>query len=61
MVAEKKYNFSFTAASLRTRELVIVAKHQLENPVEDIDAVLGNGKRTTGKRYYNEMLSLIHI
>ena len=61
MVAEKKYNFSFTAASLRTRELVIVAKHQLENPVEDIDAVLGNGKRTTGKRYYNEMCKWLEV
>lgn len=61
MVAEKKYNFSFTAASLRTRELVIVAKHQLENPVEDIDAVLGNGKRTTGKRYYNEMSKWLEV
>jgi len=61
MVAEKKYNFSFTAASLRTRELVIVAKHQLENPVEDIDAVLGNGKKTTGKRYYNEMSKWLEV
>tara|TARA_R110002049_G_C9090945_1_gene556288 strand:+ start:226 stop:828 length:603 start_codon:yes stop_codon:yes gene_type:complete len=61
MVAEKKYNFSFTAASLRTRELVIVAKHQLKNPVEDIEAVLGNGKRTTGKRYLNEMSKWLEV
>jgi len=61
MVAEKKYNFSFTAASLRTRELVIVAKHQFKNPVEDIEAVLGNGKRTTGKRYLNEMSKWLEV
>ncbi|MDT0293536.1 DUF1819 family protein [Mesonia ostreae] len=61
MVVEKKYNFSFTAASLRTRELVIVAKHQLENPVEDIEAVLGNGKKTTGKRYLNEMSKWLEV
>lgn len=55
MVTEKKYNFSFTAASLRTRELVLVAKHLLEHPVEDIEGVLGNGKRATGNRYLVEM------
>lgn len=61
MVAEKKYNFSFTAASLRTRELVIVAKHQLENPIEDIEVILGNGKRNTGKRYFNEMSKWLKV
>ncbi|WP_034059325.1 DUF1819 family protein [Lacinutrix jangbogonensis] len=55
MVAIKKYKFSFTAASLRTRELVLVAKHVLEHPIEDIEGVLGNGKRATGNRYYKEM------
>ncbi|WP_024482433.1 DUF1819 family protein [Cellulophaga baltica] len=55
MVSEKKYGFSFTAASLRTRELVIAAEHLLNSPVDDIESVLGNGKRATGKRIYKEM------
>lgn len=59
MIAEKKYNFSFTAASLRTREFVLVAKHLFENPVEDIESILGNGKRATGRRYFKEMCKWI--
>jgi len=61
MVAEKKYNFSFTAASLRTRELTLVAKHVLEHPIEDIEGVLGNGKRATGKRYFVEMVKWLNV
>lgn len=60
MIAEKKYNFSFTAASLRTREFVLVAKHLFENPVEGIEGVLGNGKRATGRRYFKEMCKWIN-
>lgn len=61
MVAEKKYNFSFTAASLRTRELALVAKHVLVEPIDDIEGVLGHGKRTTGKRYLVEMIKWLNV
>jgi hypothetical protein len=61
MVAEKKYSFSFTAASLRTRELTLVAKHILEKPIDDIEGVLGHGKRTTGKRYLVEMVKWLNV
>lgn len=61
MVAEKKYNFSFTAASLRTRELALVAKHVLVQPIDDIEGVLGHGKRATGKRYLLEMVKWLNV
>ncbi len=35
--------------------MVIVAKHLSGNTVEDIEGVLGNGKRATGNRLFKEM------
>ncbi len=55
MVAEKKYNFSFTGASLRTRELVMVGKHLTEQPMDNIESILGNGKIAAGSRFLKEM------
>lgn len=55
MIADKKYNFSFTGASLRTRELVMVAKHLKKQSIDDFESVLGNGKIATGKRFLKEM------
>lgn len=50
MLLEKKYKFSFTAASLRTKDLVSIVNAQSLNKKEDIQLVLGNGKSSTGRR-----------
>ncbi len=55
MVAEKRYKFSFTAASLRTKDLVAVAMRETAKDTEDIQLVLGNGKSATGKRLFVEL------
>ena len=55
MVSEKKYRFSFTASSLRTRAFVLVVNHLESENDEDIELALGTGKRSTGKRMYVEM------
>lgn len=55
MVSEKKYRFSFTASSLRTRAFVSVVNHLESENDEDIELALGTGKRSTGKRMYVEM------
>lgn len=55
MVIEKKYKFSFTAASLRTKDLVAVAMRETAQDTEDIALVLGNGKSATGKRLLKEL------
>lgn len=55
MVLEKKYKFSFTAASLRTRDLVSIAMRETAQKNDDIELVLGNGKSSTGKRLLIEL------
>jgi hypothetical protein len=45
-----KYNFSFTAASLRLNEMVLVAKSMHEHTALDVTNVLGAGKKSTGTR-----------
>ena len=54
MPETKKYEFSFTASSLRLNEMILVANSILDE--RDIDYVneLGNGKASTGKRMYSE-------
>lgn len=54
MSLEYSYNFSFTASSLRLKEMLSVAESMVKN--EDIDYTndLGRGKVTTGKRMYLE-------
>lgn len=55
MIETQKYNFSFTAGSLRFRELEKVIKHldagEELNFVEDF----GGGKSSTGKRVFDEI------
>jgi len=55
MIETQKYNFSFTAGSLRFRELEKVIKHfdagEELNFVEDF----GGGKSSTGKRVFEEI------
>jgi hypothetical protein len=50
MLLKKKYKFSFTAASLRTKDLVSIVNAQSLNKKEDIQLILGNGKSSTGRR-----------
>ena len=54
MIKKDKYNFSFTASSLRLNEMIMVAKHQLTNTPFDFINQLGGGKSTTGKRMLTE-------
>ena len=50
-----KYDFTFTAASLRLQEMILVAK--AINNKSEIDYIndLGAGKASTGKRLYSEL------
>lgn len=50
MNAKAKYSFSFTASSLRLKEMVLMAKHLAEDKAFDHVGELGKGKSTTGKR-----------
>lgn len=51
-----KYNFSFTAASLRLNDLRLVAIHKSNNTNIDSARELGNGKSSTGKRILSELI-----
>jgi hypothetical protein len=62
MIETKKYDFSFTASSLRLNELRLVAKYQIEGRVIDYTNELSNGKSATGKRMlaeFNKRLSFL--
>lgn len=54
MVKTTKYDFSFTASSLRLKEMILVAKALNENKEVDYINDLGNGKSSTGKRMLSE-------
>ena len=54
MSGTEKYDFSFTASSLRLSEMVLVAKHHLDGTKVDFVNELGKGKSATGKRMYAE-------
>lgn len=54
MVKTHKYDFSFTASSLRLKEMILVAKALHENKEVDYINELGNGKSSTGKRMLSE-------
>jgi hypothetical protein len=49
-----KYDFSFTASSLRLNELRLVAKHQIAGSEINFTNELGNGKSSTGRRMLAE-------
>lgn len=55
MVVEKKYKFSFTAASLRTKDLVTIVLSETAQGNNDLKLILGNGKSATGKRLLLEL------
>lgn len=54
MPLEYSYNFSFTASSLRLKEMVSVAESMKKNENMDYTNDLGRGKVATGKRMYIE-------
>lgn len=54
MVNTSKYDFSFTASSLRLNEMLIVAKAKSEGIELDYINDLGGGKSSTGKRMLSE-------
>ena len=55
MYTTSKYDFSFTASSLRLNEMVMIAEAQLNNKDFDYVNILGKGKSATGKRHYSEL------
>jgi hypothetical protein len=59
-----KYDFSYTASSLRLNEMVLVAGHIINETEIDFVNELGAGKSATGKRIYREInkrLSLLTL
>lgn len=55
MVTHTKYLFSFTASSMRLKEMVLVANEMTENTGIDLVNELGNGKSATGRRILREV------
>ena len=54
MVKTNKYDFSFTASSLRLNEMLIVARAYHDGVKVDYTNELGGGKSSTGKRMLSE-------
>jgi len=54
MVKVNKYDFSFTASSLRRNEMVLVARSRAGSEDRDVEHELGGGKSATGKRILRE-------
>lgn len=54
MLESIKYDFSFTTASLRLQEMILVAKAFVEGRAVDYTNELGNGKSKTGKKMLTE-------
>jgi hypothetical protein len=54
MVKPEKYDFSFTASSLRLSEMVMVAEAALKKRKIDYVNELGKGKASTGRRMLSE-------
>lgn len=54
MVKNNKYDFSFTASSLRLNEMLTVARAKNEGTELDYVNGLGGGKSSTGKRMLSE-------
>ena len=54
MVKTNKYDFSFTASSLRLNEMLTVARAKSEGIELDYVNNLGGGKSSTGKRMFSE-------
>ena len=54
MIETTKYEFSFTASSLRLNEMLIVTRAHYDGVEVDYTNNLGNGKSSTGKRMLSE-------
>lgn len=54
MTKTNKYDFSFTASSLRLNEMLIVARASQDGVEVDYTNELGGGKSSTGKRMLSE-------
>jgi len=54
MIKTSKYDFSFTASSLRLNEMLLVARAYHEGVEVDYTNDLGGGKSSTGKRMLSE-------
>ena len=54
MIKTNKYDFSFTASSLRLNEMLIVARAVYDGVEFDYTNALGAGKSSTGKRMLSE-------
>jgi hypothetical protein len=56
MLITQKYDFSFTGASVRLNEMLLVLRAwEIEKREVDFTNELGNGKRTTGRTIYTEL------
>lgn len=51
-----KYSLSYTAASLRIHDTLLVAQAMSDNNYEGIDQIIGNGKTATGNRIRKELV-----
>jgi Putative inner membrane protein (DUF1819) len=60
MLKSIKYDFSYTSASLRLQEMILVAKAFVGKRTIDFTNELGNGKFTTGKRMLAEFQKRIN-
>ncbi len=56
-----QYKFSFTATSLRTRDLVLIANWQNKDSLDELELTLGNGKSATGRRIYAELKKWLEV
>lgn len=54
MIKTNKYDFSFTASSLRLNEMLLVARANHDDIEVDYTNDLGSGKSSTGKRMLSE-------
>lgn len=55
MILDKKYKFSFTATSLRTKDFVKIAQWEKSRDIKELELQIGNGKSSTGKRLLLEI------
>lgn len=61
MPNNSKYKFSFTATSLRTRDLVHIAKWDKKEDLKKLELLIGNGKSSTGRRVYRELNNWLNV
>jgi hypothetical protein len=62
MIKANKYDFSFTASSLRLNEMLLVARAYHDGVEVDYNNDLGGGKSSTGKRMLSEFKKrILHL